>query len=402
MNKLLIFVIGIFSFFCFATIAQASMFEGALQWMYDRGFTKYNTLEGFRANDPITRWEAAKFATNYGDVIQLAWSYSTCDFDDIWGYDETLFAHIAEACKLWLLKWSNRKFYPNNNITEAEALTMLMRSIHGIQDETTAPWYLNYYDLAQKYGMLAEGETLESIGYTSITRGKLWVWMYALGYKIENGIISIDSLNNNWENPPNNDTSDTISEITDTSYAWEVDDEYIQWFFEGSEEKWKIFSHNPTTAIQPIKYNDSNDNYYIEDWKVYALRNWKGFIVKGADAETFREAGYYAKIDWYYEEYVTINYWYAIDKNNVYYFGIEIENADPISFVAKYLGYAHDKNAVYYLGILMPCADPSTLTVTQYVVKDKNYMYLNWNPIYTDRQSEQAPLSCFMTLSEED
>ncbi|MBP7967621.1 DKNYY domain-containing protein [Candidatus Woesebacteria bacterium] len=61
----------------------------------------------------------------------------------------------------------------------------------------------------------------------------------------------------------------------------------------------------------------------------------------------------------------------------MYYFGIEIENADPISFVAKYLGYAHDKNAVYYLGILMPCADPSTLTVTQYVVKDKNYMYLN-------------------------
>ncbi len=97
----------------------------------------YNSSQEFRPSDKITRWETAKFVSKYAEVIWLSKTYSSCDFNDIGSeYDGTLVPHITESCKYGFLKWSNGFFMPLNTITEAEAMTLIVRSYEWMQDET--------------------------------------------------------------------------------------------------------------------------------------------------------------------------------------------------------------------------------------------------------------------------
>lgn len=66
---------------------------------------------------------------------------------------------------------------PNDNITEAQATAVVIRSLDGFADETTDPWYKNYFMKAQELGMISE-ETETSVNETNITRAKLGTWFY--------------------------------------------------------------------------------------------------------------------------------------------------------------------------------------------------------------------------------
>ncbi len=148
-----------------------------LEWMHAEWLTKYNTLEEFRGDDTITRGEAAKFFAQFAKLQILDRTYTECDFNDIEGYDSTLTPHIQQACLYWLMKWSNGEYRPNGKITEAEAITVVMRSIYGFFAETLDPRYIAYYNRGSELGLI-ENETLSSVWTTNITREKLGKRLY--------------------------------------------------------------------------------------------------------------------------------------------------------------------------------------------------------------------------------
>lgn len=132
----------------------------------------YSVEGDFRGDDAITRGEAAKFVVQYAVMAGLEKNYTACDFTDLEGYDSTLVPFIMDACAYGLLKGSNGKFMPNDNITEDQAITVVIRSLEGFKDETMDPRYKEYFMRGQELGMISS-ETEASVAATKITRAKL-------------------------------------------------------------------------------------------------------------------------------------------------------------------------------------------------------------------------------------
>lgn len=152
-------------------------FSTALDRMYDAWLTIYNTEASFRWSDSITRWEASKFTASFGGSQSLSNSYNKCTFSDISWYDSTLTPHISQACKYWLLKWSNGRFMPNNNLTYAQWVTLVIRALDGFQDESWAQRWSNYFAKANTHGIELE-VSQNSANNINITREQLWLLFY--------------------------------------------------------------------------------------------------------------------------------------------------------------------------------------------------------------------------------
>lgn len=157
--------------------AQTPSFDTVIDWMYSQGLTKYSRIADFRPADSITRGEAAKFVDEYASLQNLPKDYAKCNFTDIDGYDSTLTPHIKQACFYGLLKGSNGKYRPNAGITEAEAITVVMRSVYGFFEETANPRWIAYYNRGQDLGLITD-EGLREIGEAFISREKLGTWFY--------------------------------------------------------------------------------------------------------------------------------------------------------------------------------------------------------------------------------
>lgn len=178
MKKLFILVIFLSAF---SSSIYAVDFSIVLEWMHTNDLTKYSTQAEFRWEEAITRGESSKFVDQYAQFMQLDKTYSECEFNDITDYDSTLIPHIKEACAYGLLKWSGWNFMPNNNLTEAQWITMVMRSLYGFQDETGDPRYSEYATLAAQAGIISDID-MSSLAGTVLTREKLWTWFYAAAH----------------------------------------------------------------------------------------------------------------------------------------------------------------------------------------------------------------------------
>jgi hypothetical protein len=160
---------------------QATALEKAYDLAYNNGITTMKSLQEFRANDTITRQEAAKMFVAMAEKLfnKTYASYSDdCNvaYADEKAFDITLKNNIYDACALGLMKGSKGKFMPHGNLTKWQALAILMRWISGMQDETSSPWWFNYVDQAYKWGYLSSNE-LENPD-TAIMRGELIQWIY--------------------------------------------------------------------------------------------------------------------------------------------------------------------------------------------------------------------------------
>ncbi len=164
-------------------------FNTVLDWMFSEGLTRYDNAWDFRPNDAITRWEAAKFVNQYAQLEGLVKNYTQCQFSDIEGYDYTLVPHIAEACAYGLLKGSNGRYMPNDNITEAQAITVVIRSLYGFLDETQEYRRGPYYEAGKELGII-QWETLEWVNQVNISRQKLWTWFYIASQQITNSDLA--------------------------------------------------------------------------------------------------------------------------------------------------------------------------------------------------------------------
>ncbi|USN55714.1 MAG: hypothetical protein H6765_03875 [Candidatus Peribacteria bacterium] len=75
-----------------------------------------------------------------------------------------------------MVKGSQGNYMPNNLITEAEALTVTIRSVMGMQDETGTPWWKEYYEIG-KWLNIIDNEGVYDLD-TPITREKAGTWLY--------------------------------------------------------------------------------------------------------------------------------------------------------------------------------------------------------------------------------
>lgn len=119
--------------------------------------TKFTNAQDFMATKTLRRDEASKFFVQY--ATEILWltpdtSKASCNFNDLGKARPDLKDLVKEACQLWLFQWANWKFMPTQSLTNAQAITVLIRMIDGKKDETQWHFAQKYFEKAQELGLM--------------------------------------------------------------------------------------------------------------------------------------------------------------------------------------------------------------------------------------------------------
>lgn len=142
---------------------SAQSFSTVYDWMFTNGLTTMTSESAFRPADAVTRGEITKFFVGYAKLKNLSKASTSCTFSDIAGYDSSLTPFITEACEYGLMKGSNGVFRPNANLTEAEAITVISRTLMGMQNENGNPRWEEYYQIGKTYGIIPSSKDVRSL-----------------------------------------------------------------------------------------------------------------------------------------------------------------------------------------------------------------------------------------------
>lgn len=189
------------------TPSATDEFGLALQWMYTNGLTKYNTATDFRANDWLTRQEAAKII---GQAYVVLWypqvaSNTGCSFSDANSFDSTLSPFISKVCSRGLFQWSKSKYMPNDVLTRPQALAVLIRMMEGRKsNESKDPRWQDYFTKANTIGIVDE-YSMNSFD-KAITRREVALLVYRIKNIVEDENLKIQSINAMNEVAPAVDT----------------------------------------------------------------------------------------------------------------------------------------------------------------------------------------------------
>jgi len=148
--------------------------------MYANGLTKYNNETEYRADDGLTREEAAKIIGQA--FVTFGYSQDTknssCSFIDVSQVDPTLSSFVANTCKRGIFKGTtDNKFLPTQKLTRPQAMALLVRIFEGkISNESRIPRRGDYYIKGQALGLT----TLHSqTAFDSdITRREIAIYIY--------------------------------------------------------------------------------------------------------------------------------------------------------------------------------------------------------------------------------
>lgn len=135
--------------------------QTAITWMYNQGLTMYSTIDDFLPNNTMTREEASKFFSVFAKTIfnkSESTSFS-CGFKDLTKADSTLRESISSSCRLGIFKWYKGYFSPFDKLTNAQAITVLMRIMVWTLEEPTNVYYTNYLLKAKEFGLISNIDT---------------------------------------------------------------------------------------------------------------------------------------------------------------------------------------------------------------------------------------------------
>lgn len=167
-----VFVLWITPLLTYAQYETDNEFITALDWMHIQWLTKYNTVNQFRPWDLLTRQEASKFFSSVLAFSTMPAGQNQTDFDcsfeDNEKFDSTLSDSIQFSCEAWLMRWYDNKFHPNQVLTKAQALAVLIRMQDWLLPEDQVPRRSNYY--ASAYTIWLTKEADESKINLPITR----------------------------------------------------------------------------------------------------------------------------------------------------------------------------------------------------------------------------------------
>lgn len=197
--------------------------DSVVDWLYENGLTVFSTSATFHPERSIRRDEAAKFMVIFAENIldEQSEEDPACDtFTDI-AQTNSLKEYIIQACDLGYLKWSNHKATPSNNLSNQQALAIIMRMYEWQLDEPKSDRSKNYYARAKELG-ISDGLNLTD-KKQNITRWKFATLLYRIA-----DIIATE----NWDNE-----IDTF---------WSELEEWLTTLFEGLVEMlWlKINAHS--------------------------------------------------------------------------------------------------------------------------------------------------------------
>lgn len=170
----------------------------------------------------LTREQAPQIFINFLSYIQktLPTSSKTCNFSDITNLNQEFQSLIRQSCHLWIFQWtSQNRFYPNAYLTNAEAITAIIRIIHWQQNEfSSLHWSEPYYSLAKK-DWIIQSSTLYS-KFAPITQTNL---LSLLFYASQISAKSTrDTSNYNYSNSTSSNTSSASTCDTLKSLARQV------------------------------------------------------------------------------------------------------------------------------------------------------------------------------------
>ena len=172
------------------TSSRDAELKKAIERMYENWLTQYNTPEKFWIDEYLTREQAAKiFSTFYSKVLDKKFNenINLSVFSDMDEATPGLRYYIFQANHMWLLKWSNWKFLPNNKLTQAHAISVAIRMVNWSLEEVQNAWYINYYIKARKYWLLKWWNfDIVDLSKTNITRWDTALLLYALYNHITN------------------------------------------------------------------------------------------------------------------------------------------------------------------------------------------------------------------------
>jgi hypothetical protein len=152
------FLIAMTFFLCLSSFVSADLLDDAVTWMYYNQLTIFNNKTDFNAERWLRRDEAAKFYVKLSKLL-LTTDYvktaNECSFSDINESWVDLKEIVVESCRLWLFKGYNGKFNPKSQLTNAQAIAVLVRLLAGAQSEEWVGHRANnYYTKANELGIL--------------------------------------------------------------------------------------------------------------------------------------------------------------------------------------------------------------------------------------------------------
>lgn len=172
-------------------------FQQALAWMYANGLTKYNNETGYRADDTLTREEAAKIIGQA--FVTLGYNQDTknnsCGFSDSSQVDPTLASFVVNTCKRGIFKGTtDNKFLPTEKLTRPQAMALLVRIFEGkVSNESRIPRWGDYYIKGQALGLTTLNN--QTAFDTSISRREIAIYIYRFKNIVSNETVKLMMLN---------------------------------------------------------------------------------------------------------------------------------------------------------------------------------------------------------------
>lgn len=173
MKKALTVLLAVAMMFCFSATAFAAQFndvdksskvaKDAINKVAALGIVDGYDDGGFHPGDTITRAEFAKMADIASGLKDSAKQMEgvNSEFTDVkTGVWYTGWVNLASA-QGYVKGYENGTFGPNNTITYAEVVTVLMRLL-GYSDNLTGPWPINYINQATKLDVLDDVENFSA------------------------------------------------------------------------------------------------------------------------------------------------------------------------------------------------------------------------------------------------
>ena len=191
MRKLLI----VLSILCLWWFAFANtQLDQAISWMNDKWLTKFTNPTDFMSTKSLRRDEATKFFVQYAtEILWLApdTSKTSCNFSDLGKARPDLKDLIKESCQLWLFQWTNGKFMPTQSLTNAQAITVLIRMIDGKKDETQWHFAQKYFEKAQELWIMNWLNLNSTANFDKLTtRWEVGILLYNASNLDKTGVVN--------------------------------------------------------------------------------------------------------------------------------------------------------------------------------------------------------------------
>ena len=197
------------------TLTDSSEFMESLNWMYDNGMTSYNTTESFMPYQTITRAQVAKMLDKFATATNLTtvrnqWN---CEFSDVDPQSEFKDS-ITRVCQYGVMAGSSDKFSPDQVVTKAEFIAMLIRLFDWAKlDESVNPRRTEYYKRAIEIWLISAQDT---VSFTDeIARYDVATYLYRLK-------VRLTMYNNLNSTQLSDEIVKTLSETVTTWDDWKI------------------------------------------------------------------------------------------------------------------------------------------------------------------------------------